>query len=175
MSPSPGPGQAGPGQVPADRWRVTHGGQDPATVERLLRLLPTWFGIESAVAGYIEAARRLPTYLARPADSAEETTPPAGVLLAERHFPHAAEIHLMAVDPARHREGIGRALVAAAEADLAVDGVRFLQVKTLGPSHPDEGYERTRRFYTGVGFQPLEEITGLWPGSPCLIMIKTLG
>jgi hypothetical protein len=53
--------------------------------------------------------------------------------------------------------------------------VRFLQVKTLGPGCPDEGYERTRRFYAGVGFEPLEEITGLWPGNPCLIMIKTLG
>lgn len=157
------------------RWQVTHGRPDPATVERLLRLLPAWFGIEPAVLGYIESARRLPAYLARPADPAGQGEPPAGVLLAERHFPHAAEIHLMAVDPARHRQGIGRALVAAAEADLAAGGVRFLQVKTLGPSHPDEGYERTRRFYTGVGFEPLEEITGLWPDSPCLIMIKTLG
>jgi len=25
-----------------------------------------------------------------------------------------------------------------------------------------------------MGFQPLEEIAGLWPGNPCLIMIKTL-
>ena len=161
---------------PAGRqWRVTHGQPDPATVERLLRLLPTWFGIASAVTGYLEAARRLPTYLARPADPGRQYEPPPGVLLAERHFPHAAEIHLMAVDPARHRQGIGRALVAAAETDLAADGVRFLQVKTLGPSRPDEGYQRTRRFYSGVGFEPLEEITGLWPENPCLIMIKTLG
>jgi ribosomal protein S18 acetylase RimI-like enzyme len=157
------------------RWRVTHGQHDPATVERLLGLLPTWFGIEAAVAGYIEAAGRLPTYLARPGDPAARDEPPAGVLLAERHFPHAAEIHLMAVDPARHRQGAGRALVAALEADLAADGVRFLQVKTLGPSRPDEGYERTRRFYAGVGFEPLEEIPDLWPGNPCLVMIKTLG
>ena len=159
----------------ARRWRVTHGQQDPATVERLLRLLPGWFGIEPAVAGYIEAARRLPTYLARPGDHAGQDEPPAGVLLAERHFARSAEIHLMAVDPARHRQGAGRALVAALEADLAADGVRFLQVKTLGPTHPDEGYGRTRRFYASVGFEPLEEITGLWAEDPCLIMIKTLG
>jgi hypothetical protein len=48
------------------------------------------------------------------------------------------------------------------------------QVKTLGPSDPDAGYQLTRRFYAGVGFQPVEEIHGLWPGSPCLIMIKYL-
>ncbi len=31
---------AAPGQPPPRRWRVTTGQPDPATVERLLRLLP---------------------------------------------------------------------------------------------------------------------------------------
>ena len=173
-------------------WRVTSGEPDPATVERLLRKLPAWFGIESSVLEYIESARRLPAYLAwprgpatagrqphpaagRPPDLADR--PPdlaAGVLLAMRHYPRAAEIYLLAVDPAVHRRGAGRALVSALESDLSADGVEFLQVKTLGPSHPDPGYARTRQFYASVGFQPLEEITGLWPGNPCLIMIKVL-
>ena len=64
--------------------------------------------------------------------------------------------------------------IEALERDLVADGVRFLQVKTLGPSDPDAGYQRTRQFYAGVGFEPLEEITGLWPGNPCLIMVKPL-
>ena len=149
-------------------WRVTSGEPDPVTVERLLRKLPAWFGIESSVLEYIESARRLPAYLVWPPGLA------AGVLLAVRPFPRAAEIYLLAVDPAVHRQGAGRALVSALEADLSADDVEFLQVKTLGPSHPDPGYARTRQFYASVGFQPLEEITGLWPGNPCLIMIKTL-
>jgi GNAT superfamily N-acetyltransferase len=155
-------------------WRVTSGKPDPATVARLLRMLPAWFGIESAVADYIESARHLPAYLAWPGSTAGREGLPVGVLLAVRHYPTSAEIHLMAVDPARHRQGIGRALVAALEADLIADNVRFLQVKTLGPAHPDPGYERTRQFYASAGFTPLEEIIGLWPGNPCLIMIKTL-
>ena len=166
-------------------WRVTSGEPDPATVERLLRKLPAWFGIESSVLEYIESARRLPAYLAWPHDPASTGRAAdlaagrpqglaAGVLLAARHFPQSAEIYLMAVDPAVHRRGAGRALVTALESDLVADRVEFLQVKTLGPSHPDPGYARTRRFYASVGFQPLEEITGLWPGSPCLIMIKVL-
>ena len=158
-------------------WRVTSGEPDPVTVERLLRKLPAWFGIESSVLEYIESARRLPAYLAWPRGPASPGHPPglaAGVLLAVRHFPRAAEIYLLAVDPAVHRQGAGRALVSALEADLSADDVEFLQVKTLGPSHPDPGYARTRQFYASVGFQPLEEITGLWPGNPCLIMIKTL-
>lgn len=152
-------------------WTVTTGVQSPETVERLLRSLPGWFGIESSIVEYVAAAAELPTYLAR----ASAERPPAGVLLAARHFPGAAEIYLMAVDPAVHRSGVGRALVGALERDLAADGVRLLQVKTQGPSRPDPGYRKTRRFYEAMGFEPLEEITGLWPGNPCLFMVKVLG
>lgn len=158
-------------------WRVTSGEQAPETVGRLLRALPDWFGIESSNAGYVAKARELPTYLAWPAPGSPAPSPaarPVGVLLAARHFPESAEIYLMAVEPALHRRGIGRALVEALEGDLLADGVKFLQVKTLGPAHPDAGYARTRQFYTRLGFRPLEEIHGLWPGNPCLIMVKVL-
>jgi ribosomal protein S18 acetylase RimI-like enzyme len=157
-------------------WLVTSGEQDPGTVERLLRLLPGWFGIETSIIEYVESARELPTYLAWPSSgpAGQNQARPVGVLLAARHFPCSAEIHLMAVDPALHRRGAGQALAAALEADLIADGVEFLQVKTLGPSQQDEGYDRTRRFYTNIGFRPLEEIHDLWPENPCLIMIKSL-
>jgi GNAT superfamily N-acetyltransferase len=168
----------------ADRpvWRVTSGEPAPDAVERLLRMLPRWFGIESSVLEYVAASRTLPAYLAWPggpqAGSTQVAGPqvaqPSGVLLGVRHFPASAEIYLMAVDPAWHRRGAGRALVTALEADLIAQGVEFLQVKTQGPGRPDAGYEKTRQFYTDVGFRPLEEIHGLWPGIPSLIMIKSL-
>jgi GNAT superfamily N-acetyltransferase len=156
-------------------WRVTSGEQDPVTVERLLRLLPDWFGIPASNAGYVAAARQLPTYLARPTtDGGAGRSDPVGVLLAHRHFAEAAEIHLLAVEPRLHRQGVGRALVFALESDLIADGCRVLQVKTLGPSKPHEGYARTRQFYRAVGFWPLEEV-GLWgPDNPCLILVKDL-
>ncbi len=151
-------------------WRVTSGTPAPAAVERLLRSLPQWFGIESSTADYVRMAGELPAYLAWGPDQH-----PAGALLAVRHFPRAAEIYLLAVDPAEHRHGAGRAMVTALEHDLIADGVRFLQVKTLGPSHPDQGYQRTRKFYQAIGFEPVEEITGLWSeDNPCLIMMKVL-
>ena len=163
---------------PPDRpWRVTSGEHAPETVDRLLRLLPDWFGIESANAGYVAKAHELPTYLAWPArgSAAGSKEPqPVGVLLAARHFPESAEVYLLAVAPAMHRRGIGRALVEALQADLITDGVELLQVKTLGPSLPDASYDRTRRFYLRMGFRPLEEIPDLWPGNPCLIMVKVL-
>ena len=69
--------------------------------------------------------------------------------------------------------GVGRALVQAAEAFCRARGIHFLQVKTLGPSHPDEGYAATRRFYERRGFAHLCQLD-LWddPEQPCLIMIK---
>ncbi len=160
-------------------WRVTSGEPAPGAVERLLRLLPGWFGIESSVREYVADARTRPAYQAWPDGQqtwrgGQQTAEPSGVLLAARHYPASAEIYLMAVDPAWHRRGAGRALVAALEADLIAEGVEFLQVKTQGPAHPDAGYAKTRQFYASVGFQPLEEIYGLWPGLPCLIMIKSL-
>jgi RimJ/RimL family protein N-acetyltransferase len=157
-------------------WIVRTGEQAPQIVDSLLRLLPTWFGIESSNAGYVEAAKTMPTYLAWPRDdsrpSAERS--PLGVLLLDRHFPQTGEIHLLAVAPSAHRHGAGRALVEAAERDLAADGATLLQVKTLGPAHPDPGYAKTRLFYEALGFIPVEEILDLWPGNPCLIMIKVL-
>jgi GNAT superfamily N-acetyltransferase len=157
------------------RWQVTTGRQDPGTVERLLGALPGWFGIPAANVGYVESARELPTYLACPTTHDAADAEPVGVLLARRHFAQAAEIHLLAVEPSLHRHGIGRALVSALEADLVADGCILLQVKTLGPSNPDAGYARTRKFYATLGFWPLEELLDLWsPDNPCLLMVKVL-
>lgn len=160
---------AGPAE---SAWLITSGTQDPETVGRLLRSLPTWFGIEASNEQYVDSARELPTYLAWPA---ADPAQPVGALLARRHFAVAAEIHLIAVEPGRHRAGVGRALVRALETDLVASGCRLLQVKTLGPSHPDPGYALTRQFYAAMGFLPLEELPDLWDrGNPCLIMVKLL-
>ena len=150
--------------------RIVRDRRDPAAVERLLRALPDWFGIEESTQEYVADAGRLPTYLAYAGDHEAAV----GALLVNRHYRESAEIHLMAVDPALHRRGVGRALLAAALADLADDGVRFVQVKTQGPSRPDEGYARTVAFYVAEGFTPLEEITGLWPENPCLLLVRSL-
>jgi hypothetical protein len=48
-------------QTARSPWLVTSGEQDPGTVERLLRLLPGWFGIETSIIEYVESARELPT------------------------------------------------------------------------------------------------------------------
>ncbi len=47
-------------------WRVTSGEQDPGTLDRLLRLLPGWFGIESSIIEYVAKPQELPAYLTWP-------------------------------------------------------------------------------------------------------------
>jgi len=149
---------------------IISGRQDPDAVERLLRSLPDWFGIEESLKEYVEDARSKPTYLAVDPPSNEVL----GALLVTQHNRESAEIHLLAVSPEHHRQGVGRALVAAFEGDMRTAGVKVLQVKTLGPSRPDEAYARTLRFYLALGYIPLEEIHGLWAENPCLILVKTL-
>jgi ribosomal protein S18 acetylase RimI-like enzyme len=137
--------------------------------ERILGALPDWFGIESAVRHYVAEVAHLETLAV--VDSAE----PVGFVSLKRHTPLAAEIYVMGVVPERHREGIGSALVRAAESRLRSDGVEYLQVKTLGPSRVSDAYARTLHFYEACGFAPLEEIHGLWnEGNPCLILVKRL-
>src|SRR5262249_30133600 len=111
---------------PCDRRRrVTSGEHAPQALDRLLRLLPEWFGIESANAGYVVKAHELPTYLAWPAGgpaAGSQGPRPAGVLLAARHFPASAEVYLLAVAPALHRRGIRPAPGPAPEAGLPPGG-----------------------------------------------------
>ena len=98
-----------------------------------------------------------------------------GILTLRLHSPYAAEIVVMGVLPELHRSGIGWALLEAAESWLAERDIGFLQVKTLSPRSPDEGYAATRAFYFGCGFRPLEEMPELWGrDQPALQMIKTV-
>lgn len=137
--------------------------------ERVLRELPQWFAIESATLEYIASAEHMPSFVARVAGE------PVGLALCKRHFERSAELYLIAVLPEQHRQGAGRALLAAGEAWLAEQGVEFLQVKTLSPGRVDANYARTRQFYLGVGFTPLEELPTLWDvRNPCLLLIKRL-
>jgi GNAT superfamily N-acetyltransferase len=131
----------------------------------VLAALPDWFGIEDAVRDYVREVAGLPT-LGVGRD---------GFLALKLHTEAAAEIYVMGVRPESQGRGIGTALLEAAEAVLRTREVEYLQVKTLGPSHPSEHYAATRSFYAARGFRPLEELTAIWgEANPCLVMIKRL-
>jgi coenzyme F420-0:L-glutamate ligase / coenzyme F420-1:gamma-L-glutamate ligase len=132
--------------------------------ESILRALPEWFGIEEATQSYIREVAELETFAA---------VDGSGFLSLKQHTPRAAEIYVMGVLPARHREGVGAALVAAAETWCGANGIDFLQVKTLAATKADENYARTREFYEAVGFVPLEVFPELWdPRNPALLLVK---
>jgi GNAT superfamily N-acetyltransferase len=135
----------------------------------LLESLPEWFGIESARRQYIAD---LATHQAFGAYCERGLI---GFISLLRHNAVAAEIQVMAVERRYHRGGVGRALVDYSEHILRRDRAEYLQVKTLGPSHPDVHYAATRAFYQSLGFRPLEETTAFWgEEQPCLIMVKKL-
>jgi GNAT superfamily N-acetyltransferase len=142
--------------------------QDPDAVRQILATIPEWFGIPEANASYVEDAARLPSYLAVDGEDV------VGVALLNEHFPSSRELHLIAVRRDRHRQGAGRALLAAVEDDLRARGVRILEVHTVGPSREDAGYARTREFYLASGFVPMNELQRIdWDG-PTLILVKPL-
>jgi len=136
--------------------------------EQILRALPEWFGIEEALVQYIRDTQLMPTWIA------EEAGRIVGFVTLREHFPAAAEVHCIAVAPGHHRRGVGSALTKHVEAHCQAKGVQFLQVKTLGPSRASDAYAATRAFYEAMGFAPLEEFPSLWPGNPCLLLVKRL-
>ena len=137
--------------------------------EPILRSLPEWFGIEAATQQYIRDIEELPTLLALKGGDV------VGFLTLKLHTEYAGEIYVMGVRREAQRKGVGQALVEKAEKYLRERGVEYLQVKTLSPSHPDESYGRTRKFYAAMGFRPLEEFPTLWgEENPCLQMVKRL-
>lgn len=139
------------------------------TCREILAELPDWFGIEEANEGYARAADEHPSLVAVDGDT------DVGIITVVQHAQRSAEVHLLAVRPGRHRQGIGTKLLQTAEAHLRGRGVRFLQVKTLAPAHPDEGYARTRAFYLAQGFVTLQDFPDLWDvENPARQMIKTI-
>ncbi len=151
---------------------ITVTGPEPASIkecEQVLRNLPEYFGIEEALVQYLDDIKDLLTFHAR----ANGQT--IGFLSISRHALESAEVHVMGIIPQEHRKGIGRALVQSAEAYLRQERVVLFQVKTLGETHPNENYKKTRHFYRAMGFLPLEEIPDFWgQGLPTLFMVKPL-
>ena len=147
-------------------WLEEGGGP---TCVQLLATVPHWFGIAAANEEYRRVADRCPTVVAMEDEQA------LGFLTVVRHSPHAAELHVMAVRPERHREGIGRLLVATAEDRLRSESMEYLQVKTLSASARDQPYLRTLAFYNALGFRVLEEMPSLWDAdNPAVLLIKRL-
>ena len=134
-----------------------------------LRDLPQWFGIEEATLAYIEKSKALPFI------AAFDDEVPIGFVYLYRHNAYTSEVYCMGVLERYHRRGIGKMLLHATEKYCRQSGTRFLTVKTLADTHPDEGYKKTRNFSLSCGFLPLEVFPDLWgEANPCLFLVKCL-
>lgn len=151
--------------------------------ETILRALPQWFGIESAILDYIKDVQTMETWAAIDSIDAISDTQDlksnfsnvVGFISIHKHFSQTAEIHVMGLLTNYQGKSIGSELICTAEENLSAQGFKFLSVKTLSENRPDKNYDKTRQFYLKYGFTPLEEFKTLWgEHNPCLMMIKTI-
>ena len=149
--------------------KVESGPQKSEICNKILRALPKWFGIESSIIKYVEDVQSMETWAAQIDEQI------VGFISLNKHNNFTAEVHVIGLLENYHRQQIGKKLIEKAEESLHHQGIKFLQVKTLSPSHPDENYARTRQFYFNVGFIPVEEFKTLWgEHNPCLLLIKEI-
>lgn len=129
--------------------------------ETLLRMNPDHFGIEESILDYIDSSQKL-TVLAYDQ---------RGFIVLDILHPGVMDIHVMAIDPHYHRQGIGSCLIQAALFEARRRGCHLLTVKTLDAKHPSIAYRNTRQFYQAMGFQALETFPTYWNvENPCLMM-----
>jgi ribosomal protein S18 acetylase RimI-like enzyme len=82
------------------------------------------------------------------------------------------DVYWMAVDRQRQGQGIGKALLAAAESDIEKSGGRLIIIETS--SKPD--YVRAQRFYSSHGYELHNRITDFYePGDDKLTYLKLVG
>ncbi|MFM7444130.1 MAG: GNAT family N-acetyltransferase [Tabrizicola sp.] len=78
---------------------------------------------------------------------------------------------LLAVGPARQKQGLGRRLVAAVEAAVLAKGARLLLVETSGVPE----FAGQRQFYAKLGFRPEARIRDYYQaGDDKVIFVKPL-
>lgn len=131
----------------------------------ILRALPQWFGIESAIVEYGGDLKSLDGFTAAEGDRL------IGFVGLKRYGIASVEINVIGVHPEHRGKGIGSALLKVVESSLD-SNVQLLHLKTLAPTHPDPSYAETRAFWQAKGFIPMDTHE-LWGGeNPCLIMVK---
>lgn len=137
--------------------------------DQILRALPLWFGIESAIVDYVNDIKPMETW------AIEIDAKIIGFASINKHNEYTAEIHVMGILEAYHRQGLGKKILQSCEISLGQQGFKYLTVKTLSDSRPNNEYDQTREFYLKYGFIPIEEFKTLWgEDNPCLMLIKNL-
>ena len=139
-----------------------------AIAREVLENLMEWFEVEESREGYIRDCREWPFF------AAEKDGEEIGFLCLKETGSATVELAVMGVKKAYHRDGVGRMLFDAAKEYAAEAGYEFMQVKTVKMGCYED-YDRTNRFYLGVGFKELEVFPLLWDeANPCQIYVMNL-
>ncbi len=157
------------GEYLMNLFEVTDGTQKSEICSKILNALPDWFGVPEAVVNYIKNTSKMPFY----ACSDGENT--VGFVAIKDHNAYTSEVYVMGVLQHMHRQGIGKKLIEKCIEHCKNANKKYLTVKTLADSHPDEGYKKTRLFYQSFGFAPLEVFTEIWDeANPCLFLVLNI-
>ena len=135
----------------------------------ILRTLPNWFGVESAVLDFVNKTSSMPFFAAFDGDI------PIGFVALKIHNPYTSEIYVMGVFQEYHRRGIGKNLIEYCKSFCIDNKTEYLTVKTLDESAQSDSYAKTRQFYLAMGFRPVEVFPLHWDkDNPCLFMAMHL-
>ena len=139
-----------------------------AACARIIGLLPDWFGLPDSNTAYVAGVADC---LCLGAFSEGQCL---GLIALRPHYGTTLEIWWMGVDPARHRQGIGKALVESALDHARHQGFRDMVLMTLSEESNDPGYAATRQFYLSRGFRPLVHDHMTDPENPLMWMIRPM-
>ncbi|WP_425288632.1 GNAT family N-acetyltransferase [Sinorhizobium glycinis] len=145
-------------------------GGKAAICREIMSELSDWFTEPAVIEACAEAVETLPVF------ACMDESKVAGFVALKEHPPAATEILIIASRRQYHGNGVGTALVKAAEQFARGRGARLLTVKTLAPrGRKEPHYEATRGFYLRNGFIPAEIFPTLWhEDHPCLFLVKPL-
>jgi ribosomal protein S18 acetylase RimI-like enzyme len=88
----------------------------------------------------------------------EATGRAIGFVVVKRIDEQSGRITWAGVDPDHQRRGVGRAMIAHIIEQAADAGLERLRVETMSDSVDYPPFEATRRFYAGLGFEPVREL-----------------
>ncbi len=142
--------------------------QKTKIAREILESLLEWFEVEESREGYIKGSAEQTMVVAWDGET------PAGFLCLKETGKDTTGIEVMGVKKEYHRHGVGRKLFELAKEIAKSEGYSFMQVKTVQMGYYED-YDRTNRFYLGVGFKELEVIPVIWgEENPCQIYVMAL-
>lgn len=139
-----------------------------AACARIIGLLPDWFGLPEYNAAYVAGVADCLCL------GAMNDGHCLGLIALRPHYGTTLEIWWMGVDPAFHRQGIGKTLITAALDHAQAQGFQHMVLMTLSEESDDPGYAATRHFYLSQGFRPLVHDHMADPENPLMWMIRTV-